>query len=184
MDLGLNADEQQTLLKIARQAIVAELDHRDYTLPLDLSKNLEMPRGAFVTLKINGKLRGCIGHIVSERPLAETVAVCAVQAAFHDPRFNPLQKTELDGLALEISALTPFEEINDPSTIEVGKHGLLIRKGYYRGLLLPQVPLEHGWDRVTFLNQTCRKAGLPNGAWKEKGTELFRFSAQVFGESE
>ena len=182
VDLGLNAAEQQTLLKIARQAITAELNHKDYTLPSDLSANLEMPRGAFVTLKRNGELRGCIGYIVSEQPLAETVSVCAVQAAFHDPRFNPLQKDELDGLTLEISALTPLELVKDTNTIEVGKHGLLIRHGYYQGLLLPQVPIEQGWDRETFLNQTCRKAGLPNGTWKEKGAELYRFSAQVFGE--
>jgi AmmeMemoRadiSam system protein B/AmmeMemoRadiSam system protein A len=184
VDLGLNKTEQGILLKIARQAILAELDNRDYTLPADLTSNLEMPRGAFVTLKRNGQLRGCIGHIVSKRPLAETVAVCAVQAAFHDPRFNPLQKSEVEGLTLEVSALTPFEQVTDTNTIEVGKHGLLIRKGYYQGLLLPQVPVEQGWDRVTFLNQTCRKAGLPSGAWKEESAELFRFSAQVFGESE
>ena len=105
----------------------------------------------------------------------------AINAAFHDPRFPRLTKAELEGLSVEISVLTPLEKITDVKKIEVGKHGLMLRKGYYRGLLLPQVATSYGWDRDTFLDQTCRKAGMPVGCWKDN-CEIYIFSAEVFGE--
>jgi AmmeMemoRadiSam system protein A len=125
-------------------------------------------------------LRGCIGQIVPAKPLYQTIADMAMAAAFDDPRFEPLAAKELPDLELEISVLTPMEKMKRADEIEVGKHGLYIKKGFYSGLLLPQVAAEYGWDRTTFLEETCRKAGLPRHAWKEKGTEIYLFSADIF----
>jgi hypothetical protein len=136
--------------------------------------------GAFVTLKRHGELRGCIGNIVGTAPLGETVAQMAKAAATADPRFPPLKPEELKGLELEISVLTPLEPVIDPKDIVVGRHGLFIVYGNNRGLLLPQVATEQGWDRETFLEQTCWKAGLPPGAWRNPGAQIYKFSAEVF----
>ena len=141
------------------------------------------PRGAFVTLhgRRDGELRGCIGMMQAERPLVETVARMAVAAATQDGRFPPVTAGELPGLRIEISALGPLRPIR-PDEVEVGRHGLLIGLGGRRGVLLPQVPVEQGWDRETFLAHTCWKAGLPEDAWQRADVELLGFTADVFGE--
>ncbi|MBF0530752.1 MAG: AmmeMemoRadiSam system protein B, partial [Deltaproteobacteria bacterium] len=126
VDLGLSANDQRRLLTIARETITSALDNKDYSLPANLPSSLKDRRGAFVTLKRNGELRGCIGQVTSDRPLAETVSAMAIQAAFHDPRFPRLAKEEIPGLSLEISVLTPFEPVKDVKEIQVGRHGLMI----------------------------------------------------------
>ncbi len=177
---GLTPAEREQLRGIARTAIEARLAGRAPGACQVDSHHLRTPRGAFVTLKKGGALRGCIGHIVGRLPLAETVRRMALAAAFQDPRFPPLTPAEIDGLEIEISVLTPLERVSDPGEIEVGTHGLLIRHGGRTGLLLPQVAAEQGWDRRRFLEGTCRKAGLPRDAWKAADAEIYRFSAQVF----
>jgi len=143
---------------------------------------LEKKMGAFVTLKKQGRLRGCIGLIEGTKPLYETVEKMAQAAAFEDPRFRPVQKDELGGVDIEISALTPLRQIENVREIEVGRHGIYIVKGFHSGLLLPQVATEYNWDRDTFLREICAKANLPQDAWKDKDTKIFIFSASVFGE--
>jgi len=139
--------------------------------------------GAFVTLKREGKLRGCIGTLECRRSLAEEIARVAVSAAVEDPRFSPLRPEELAGLKVEVSVLGPLEAIDpfDPAAIEIGRHGLVAEQGRRRGLLLPQVATEWGWDREQFLSQTCIKAGLPADAWRT-GARIYRFDAIVFGD--
>ena len=137
-------------------------------------------RGAFTTLHLNGKLRGCIGYVLPSHSLYRTVAETARAAAFDDPRFAPLTADEALGVEIEISVLSPLRPI-DPEDVLVGKHGLVISRGNRRGLLLPQVPAEWGWDRETFLAQTCKKAGLPEDAWR-CGAEIQGFTAEVFGD--
>jgi len=144
-------------------------------------ERLKENRGAFVTIKEKGQLRGCIGYIQAVKPLYETVKDVAKSAAVNDYRFNPVGQDELDRLELEISALTPLKRIKDISEIEVGKHGLYMRQGFNSGLLLPQVAAEYRWDAETFLKETCRKAGLSQNAWKDMSTEIYIFSADVFG---
>ena len=141
---------------------------------------MKQQRGAFVTLHKNGELRGCIGYIVPYDSLDSTVKKMAVAAAFEDPRFPPLRKEEFEEIDIEISALTPLKKINNINEIEVGKHGILIRKGPYSGVLLPQVATEYNWDRITFLSQTCMKAGLHSNCWQDEDTEIYIFSAEVF----
>ena len=146
------------------------------------SNNLRLKRGAFVTLKKQGRLRGCIGYIKAYKPPWETVQEMAVAAAFTDPRFPSLRAEEIQQLTFEISVLSPLKRIADVNDIEVGKHGLYIIRGYNSGLLLPQVATEYKWDRETFLEETCHKAGLPPDAWKDKETEIYIFSADYFGD--
>jgi AmmeMemoRadiSam system protein A len=136
---------------------------------------------AFVTLRRGAELRGCIGHLECDRPLADVVARAAIAAALEDPRFPPVTAAELEVLSIEISVLGPMQPVTDPSTIEVGRHGLVVHAGSRRGLLLPQVASEWGWDRETFLEQLCLKAGLSRGAWRT--AQLFTFEAEVFGDS-
>ena len=142
---------------------------------------LQTPQGAFVTITIGGELRGCIGTFREDTPLFRTVAQMAVAAASEDPRFPPLTAAELPKIHVEISALTPMKPVADVREIEVGRHGLYITRGFNSGVLLPQVATEYGWDRTTFLEQTCRKAGLPKNAWQE-GAKILSFEAEVFGE--
>lgn len=136
-----------------------------------------------MTLKRRGQLRGCIGYIEAVKPLWKTLEDCTGSAAKNDYRFNPVEPEELPDIHIEISVLTPLQVIEDVSVIEVGRHGILISKGMSRGLLLPQVAVEYGWDREQFLRHTCRKAGLPEDSWK-KGARIEIFSADVFGEEE
>ena len=178
--IGLTEEEKKVLHQIARAAIEKRLG-RDKFPEADLSgEHLRENRGAFVSLHKRGQLRGCIGTIQPAKPLHRVVEDMAAAAAFEDSRFSPLSLEELKDVELEISALTPLEKVKDIEDIEVGKHGLYIRKGFYSGLLLPQVATDYNLNRQAFLEETCRKAGLPRNAWKEKGTELFMFSAEVF----
>lgn len=137
-----------------------------------------------MTLHKDGQLRGCIGYIEAVKPLLDTIEEMARAAAFSDWRFNPVTAPELPRLEIEISVLSPITAVADPASIVVGVHGLIVSRGSKRGLLLPQVAVEWGWDRETFLAQTCVKAGLPESAWKEKGTKIECFSAEVFSEKE
>lgn len=145
---------------------------------------LKEKRGAFVTLKKKGQLRGCIGYIHALKPLGQTIYEMARAAAFGDPRFPPVTKEELPNLSFEISVLTPLKEIKDIEEIKVGVHGLYIIKGSHAGLLLPQVATEYGWDRHTFLEHTCYKAGLAPQAWQDKDAKIYIFSADIFCDSE
>jgi AmmeMemoRadiSam system protein A len=135
-----------------------------------------------VTIHRGGQLRGCIGHLEANRPLLQAVRECAVAACSADPRFPPVSAVELAGLEIEVSVLGLFEPVASADDIEVGRHGLLVEQNSQRGLLLPQVATEWQWDRETFLAHTCHKAGLPRDAWKQ-GAKLWRFEAEVFGES-
>ncbi len=183
VDFGLTATDKKTLLELARKSISDRLKGKETVLnPADYKGVLAEKRGAFVTLTIDGELRGCIGYIRAYKPLYETIAEMAGQAAFHDPRFEPLSPREFEKVELEISVLTPMIQVTDPGEIKVGRDGLYIVKGYASGLLLPQVPVEYNWDRDTFLDQTCLKAGLPPGTWRQKGTEIYKFQADIFRE--
>jgi len=142
--------------------------------------HLDQPRGAFVTLHLEGELRGCVGFIQPTRELYQTIVEAALNAAFHDPRFLPVSEEEAPGLEVEISVLSLPQPIL-PEQVVVGRHGLVVARGLYRGLLLPQVAVEQEWDATTFLEQTCLKAGLPTDAWK-RGATLQGFTAEVFGE--
>lgn len=152
------------------------------TLPSPaIPSRLKSPAGAFVSLHKKGLLRGCIGYIQATRPLYRTVMEAAEAAALHDPRFPPLQPAELPEVELEISVLSPFRAIR-PEEIQVGAHGLMITQDRARGLLLPQVALDHHWDRERFLEETCRKAELPSDAWR-RGATVEAFTAEVFSEA-
>ena len=177
----LGQQSKRALLQIARDAIRAELDGTVYRPPVPVDPELAVAAGAFVTLHTGGNLRGCIGSLEGTRPLSETVAEMARSAAFRDPRFPPLEEQEWADLSVEISALTPLEEISDPQRVQVGRHGVVISQGGRRGVLLPQVPMQYGWDRETFLERTCEKAGLPSDAWR-RGANIQVFEARVFGE--
>ena len=176
--------QRHRLLGLARAQLEYLLsDGPEPELPDDAPELME-PRGVFVTLKRQGLLRGCIGTLLPELPLGRAILEMAEAAALQDPRFPPVRGLELPDMEIEISVLTPFEPVQDPEAIEVGVHGLFIRRGDFSGLLLPQVPTEYGWDREEFLDQTCRKAGLPAGAWRDPETHIWRFSAEVFSEAE
>ena len=180
VDMGLSDEDRAELHKIARAVI--EHRSRGQSIPRfsPSSARLNEGSGAFVCVYKKGMLRGCIGSLEGDTPLYKTVKEMAEAAAFRDPRFRPVTEDELPYLDIELSVLTPLKRIEKPEEIEVGRHGILIRKGYYSGLLLPQVAAERDWDRVTFLRETCRKAGLPMDAWKETDAEIYIFSADVF----
>ncbi len=184
MDFTLNSEEKRFLLKLARDTIKARLEDRPLPDPEPISETLKVQTGAFVTLSKNRQLRGCIGYVVGIKPLYEAIKDLAVSAAFNDPRFPPLSSEEFPQIEIEISVLTPLTPVKDISEIEVGRDGLMIKNGFYEGLLLPQVATEYGWDRETFLNETCLKAGLHPYAWKEPETEIFKFSALIFSEND
>ncbi len=176
----LTVAEQGQLLELARRTLEEYLTTRTMPTAVPTSPRLLEKRGAFVTLTKNGELRGCMGSLTAQQPLYLQVQESALMAALQDPRFPPVTADELAGLRIEISALGPLERVTDVSQIQVGRHGLVIEKGARRGTLLPQVPLEYGWDRSQFLIQLCRKAGLPDDAWGS--ATLYRYTAQVFGE--
>jgi len=173
--------EREQLLAIAREAIVAHTSGREPTVPA-LAGLLAERRGAFVSLHTRGELRGCIGHVEPDEPLGAVVSRCAVLACSEDPRFQAVTPREVADLEIELSVLGLLEPVSDPAAIEIGRDGLVIEQGGHRGLLLPQVAVEWEWDREAFLAQTCRKAGLPGDAWK-RGARLWRFEAEVFGDS-
>lgn len=176
----LSRDEQLFLLDLAEQTVRAAVNKQPLPQPQNVPPRLIEKRGAFVTLEKNHELRGCIGYILPIYPLYETVIEVAQSAALRDPRFEPVSPRELKDITVEISVLTVPEKISNPQQIEVGKHGIIIKRGFNQGLLLPQVATDYGWDRETFLEHTCLKAGLPRDAWKDKATEIQIFSAQVF----
>ena len=179
IDLHFSVEERRLLKDLARTSIEKVLFGRQEE-PLVVPETLKQKMGAFVCLKTKGELKGCIGHIRGLMPLDETVRQMAVEAAFHDPRFVPLDETEWRETDIEISVLTPMKRISDIGEIEVGVHGIYIEKGFDSGLLLPQVATEYGWGRQVFLEYACMKAGLPRDAWKSKETRIFIFSADVF----
>jgi len=183
-----SAEECQTLLVIARHAIEARAAAEPFDLEAlaeHVPPRLHEIRAAFTTLFLNHQLRGCVGFAVPLYPLYRTVAETAVSAAFLDPRFPPVTAEEVGGLRLEISLLSPLQQLEASraeSEIQIGRHGLLITHMARRGLLLPQVAVEHGWDALLFLENTCLKAGLQRGAWREPGARLEVFTAEIFGD--
>lgn len=181
----LNVPQRKQLLTLARESIAAVFaGKRPELIAGDFDADLRRPAGAFVTLTENEELRGCIGSIEPVAPLYLAVSQSAVNAAFRDPRFEALRAEELPVVHIEISVMGPIEKVTDVNDIEVGRDGLIIRRGGSAGLLLPQVATEYGWDRETFLQQTCYKAGLPRNSWREAGTSIEKFAAEVFGEKE
>lgn len=181
--MSLTEADKKVLIQAARDSIRTHLKGATSSPPTQLAPVLREPRGVFVSLHRQGRLRGCIGYLEAVKPLLPAVQEMAVAAAFHDPRFSPLREEELADLDVEISVLTPMQRINKAEEIEVGKHGLYIERGPSRGLLLPQVATQYRWDRTTFLEQTCAKAGLPTQAWKEPETRIFVFTADIFSET-
>ncbi|MFN3659714.1 MAG: AmmeMemoRadiSam system protein A [Brevinematales bacterium] len=182
MRVELTKEQKKALLQTARFAIEERLFGKISGIYPDLSHRLFSEKcGLFVTLTKEGNLRGCIGYVEGVKPIRDAVREMACEAAFHDPRFHPLQREEFPFIEIEISILTPLEEVRDVRQIKVGRHGLVMQRGYHRGLLLPQVAIEYGWGREEFLNQTCRKAGMEPYCW-ENGAKVFSFEALVFGE--
>jgi AmmeMemoRadiSam system protein B/AmmeMemoRadiSam system protein A len=182
-EFSLSQREKDELLKIARQSVETAVREQKFYQPATGGlEHLAEAHGAFVTLKERGELRGCIGYITPVKSLAETVRDVAAFAALEDRRFTPVTAGELGQLQYEVSVLSPLRRVTDVKQIHVGRHGLVMMKGAYEGLLLPQVPTEQGWDRTTFLEQTCVKAGLPRNAWKDEDTDIYMFTALVFGE--
>jgi AmmeMemoRadiSam system protein A len=183
MEFRITAEEKQILLHTAREAIAARLQRRQprYPQPTEL---LKKKCGAFVTLHKQGSLRGCIGFVVASKALIDTVVEAAQSSAFNDPRFSALSARELDQIEIEISVLSPLRRVESVEEIQVGVHGIMLRSGFYSGLLLPQVATEYGWDRQTFLTHTCYKAGLPGDCWRSADTEIQVFSAVVFSEEQ
>ena len=179
-DAYLDESQRKGLLGIARRALEGYVEAGKIPTEEGARGRLAAPGAAFVTLTKNRRLRGCIGYTEAVAPLFKVVQECAVAAATEDPRFPPVSPKELPFLCIEISVLTPLFPIL-PDEVEVGRHGLMVAQGRMRGLLLPQVPVEWGWDRETFLDQACVKAGLPPSAWRH-GATLRAFTAEVFGE--
>jgi uncharacterized protein len=191
MDFTISPEEQKILLGDARESIASKLENRQprYSQEAGKSKVLQEPCGAFVTLhKLEAgepegrSLRGCIGRMSATMPLIETVRVMAREAAFGDPRFPPLGQGELDQCHIEISALSPMSVCPDPQQVKVGVHGLYLVRGGRAGVLLPQVPVEQGWNRQEYLDYICVKAGLPAKSYEAPDATLYTFTAVVFGE--
>jgi AmmeMemoRadiSam system protein A len=188
MEFTITTQEQKILLTQAREAITAKLEGRKPSFQqddIDENSSLQTPCGAFVSLHTKNNersLRGCIGRMTANLPLIETVRLMANEAAFGDPRFPPLKEDELSRLHIEISALSPMSPCPDPKQVKVGVHGLLLTGRGRSGVLLPQVPVEQGWNLEQYLDYICVKAGLPQGAYNAPDTDLYTFTAIVFGE--
>jgi AmmeMemoRadiSam system protein A len=179
--VDLDDNDKQELLRIARATLREYLATGFMPPGAPHRQSLLQPRGAFVTLHVDGELRGCIGRVDADTPLYLAVEQLAVAAATRDPRFEPLRGEELAQTHIEVSVLSPPVS-GAPSDVEIGRHGLIITRGVRRGLLLPQVAVEHQLTREQFLDETCAKAGLPPGAWQQSGTVLQLFTAEVFSE--
>jgi AmmeMemoRadiSam system protein A len=179
--LPLTAAERYELLWLARQSIYAALHGTTPPESRAFTPALSAPGAAFVSLHYQHRLRGCIGTLTAERPLHRAVAQMALSAAFDDPRFSPLAKSELPGVVIEISRLSPLVPAL-PEEICPGRHGVCVMQGDQRGVFLPQVALEYHWDRETLLRELCRKALLPPEAWRHPGATLMLFEAEVFAE--
>ncbi|MDR0386722.1 MAG: AmmeMemoRadiSam system protein A [Treponema sp.] len=191
MNFTITGEEREVLLKDARETIAAVLENRSavydrsavtWEAAVSGVSALAQPCGVFVTLHKEGRLRGCIGRMASPDPLEKTVRIMAAAAAFQDPRFPPLAGEELDACRIEISALSSMEPCADPRQVTVGVHGLYLVHRGRSGVLLPQVPVEQGWNLDEYLDYICVKAGLPSGSYDEPGAKLFTFTAVVFGE--
>ncbi|TAL33006.1 MAG: AmmeMemoRadiSam system protein A [Spirochaetes bacterium] len=184
--IELNEQQQQKLLALARKAIRQYLETKTLPIP-DMEEEFSDPVfcercGAFVTLHIDGRLRGCIGYITGIKNIPDTVVDMARASAFQDPRFPPLRAQECDLAEIEISVMSPLEDVSDIGDIKVGRDGLIVSSGRQSGLLLPQVATEYNWDTAEFIEHTCTKAGMPCNAWKKPGVRIQKFSAQVFCE--
>ena len=180
---SLSEQEKSELLALARTSVEHAINKDEAYVPTaSASDALNRERGAFVTLHESGELRGCIGYTSATKPLYMTVRDTATLAALKDPRFKPVSVSELPKLEYEISVLSPLRRVTDIQQIKIGEHGLLMKNGGFEGLLLPQVPVEQKWDRQKFLEQTCVKAGMSAGCWKDEDTDIFLFTAVVFGE--
>ncbi len=182
----LTDEQKRQLLKLARAVVESKVTGTQADIKLPDDPALRQPCGCFVTLHVDGKLRGCIGTFVSDKPLIETVREMA-EAALNDPRFanQPIRPDELNRLDIEISVLSPLELTKDPLSLELGKHGIYIRRGFQSGCFLPQVATETGWSKEEFLSYCCsHKAGLPPDAWKDPKTQVYLFTADVFSEKE
>jgi AmmeMemoRadiSam system protein A len=178
---SLSENDRQALLDLARRTIADAVSVQKSAGSIPQGGMLLEISGVFVTLHARGRLRGCIGVIEPVEPLGESIARCAAGAALHDPRFSPVRVEELAELRIELSLLSPLEPIL-PENVEIGKHGLLISQGSKRGLLLPQVAVEHKLTQAQFLEETCRKAGLNASAWQEADTRILGFTCEVFSE--
>jgi AmmeMemoRadiSam system protein A len=176
----LSLEDQGKLLRLARAALEACVLGQAAP-PREYGGTLDEPLGAFVSIHCHGDLRGCLGRLDVDAPLGDTIADLAAAVSHADRRFPPLQPDEVSVVDIEISILTPEMEVEVIAGIEVGRHGLIIEQGDRRGLLLPQVAVEHGWDCETFLANACRKAGVPPDAW-QRGARVLTFEAQVFSE--
>ena len=177
----LNNEERLFLLGLARASVEAAVRGKALGLPAEVPPRLREKRGAFVSLHKIKQLRGCVGYVEAAKPLCQTVQEVAVAAALNDPRFEPVRAEELPDLEVELSVLTPCR-LAAPEAIEVGVHGVMITLERARGVLLPQVAVEHHWSRERFLEETCRKAGLPPDAWR-KGATIETFQAEVFDDT-
>jgi AmmeMemoRadiSam system protein A len=180
--LEFSVEQRGTLLRIAHEAILSVVNRQPFPDAKPALPGLADPRGVFTTLYLRGELRGCVGYALPVTPLYRAVAETACAAAFEDSRFMPVTMEEAQQLEVSLSVLSPLFPIY-PEAVEVGRHGLVIAQGIRRGLLLPQVPSEHGWNREMFLEQTCRKAGLPLDAWRNDAT-LEAFTAEVFSDAD
>jgi AmmeMemoRadiSam system protein A len=178
----LSEVDGQNLLVLARKAIVEAVSRRELPETIPKEGIFGERRGVFVTLHVRGELRGCIGTTEGDEPLGEATVRCAVSAALHDPRFPALRSEELEGLHIEISVLSPLTPMR-PEEIEIGRHGLVVSDENHRGLLLPQVAPEHGLNREQFLAETCRKARLPQDAWRWPSTRIQGFTCEVFSDA-
>jgi len=179
---SLSEADRRAALHLARTAVIEAVSHRKLPDTFPREGIFAEHRGVFVTLHVGKRLQGCIGVIEAKDPLGEAIVRCAASAALDDPRFAPMKPEQLAGLSVEISLLSILEPILHES-IEIGRHGLLIRLHAQRGLLLPQVAIEHRLTREQFLEETCRKAGLPREAWRDPEAQLFGFTCEVFSES-
>jgi AmmeMemoRadiSam system protein A len=180
--LFLDNKEKNFLLQLARNVIKNTAEGKKINIPAFYSEKLKEKYGVFVSLHIDKELRGCIGYVEGIQPLQTAVMEMAKSAAFHDPRFEPVGRDEVAKIKIEISVLSPLKKIKDIHEIQIGIHGIVIEKGFYKGLLLPQVATEYNWDLETFLNHSCIKAGLSPEAWKSKETRIDIFSAEIFSE--
>lgn len=184
-NFNITQNDAEILLKVSRETLENYTKNgKQINFEYPITDGLYQVAGLFVTLHKNGRLRGCIGYILGQKPIWEEVIELTISSASKDPRFPPVKYSELNEIEIEISVLTPPEKISDATEIEMGKHGVIVKKDYRQGVFLPQVAKETLWDRDTFLNELCsQKAGLPPDAWKDKDTELFIFSAIIFNES-
>jgi len=178
----LSDTERQSLLQLARRAVIEAVSHGQIALQIPSHGICAEKRGVFVTLHIQQHLRGCIGVVEANEPLGDAIVRCSASAALHDPRFSAVRTEELSTLQIEISLLSPLLPIR-PEEIEIGRHGLLVSRGRQRGLLLPQVALDHHLTPEQFLRETCRKAQLPQDAWRDSDLALFGFTCEVFSDA-